>query len=97
MKKIFLLTACLLFTSFQVFADCTTIDNPNWGIQPASKNFQKQSPLQKALDEQRDQAIYENYGSEQSPAFLNRENIDPQDSDSGGDYSPDYDDDNNVY
>ena len=68
--------------------------NQNNCVQSVNKNWQntdETSPDESVWDKEREENIYDNYGSEQSPTFLNRENIEtdenPQgDSDS---YAPD--------
>lgn len=97
MKKIILFFICLIVFSFfyPAFADETNFDNSNWGIQPVNQDEQQAketSPLEKIWNKEQDENIYDNYGSEESPAFLDRENIDP------GEYEYDYNDDsgNNV-
>lgn len=97
MKKVFLSITYLFLFSACVFADDSTVDNPNWGIQPASKDVQSLSPSQKVWDAERDQIIDKNYGSDQSPAFLNRENVDPQGSYLDDNYNYDDNDDYYVY
>lgn len=76
----------LLFTS-SVFAD-----DSNWGIQPPSSlNRGKEEASQKVWDWEKGEKIDEYYGSEESPDFLNRENIDPATSEYNEQY--DYEDD----
>lgn len=65
-------------------------DNPyadkNWGVQPVSEDQQAQldndSNVQ-GSDDFYSELIAPEYGSDQSPAFLNRENINPNESDYG--------------
>lgn len=90
MKKVFLLFICLTFLYIPVYADDSPADGSNWGIQ-TNQHYSKTSPSQKVWDTQRDQIIDEKFGSDTSPAFLNRENIDPRDSDFEDNY--DYEDD----
>lgn len=91
MKKIILffifLTAFTFF--YPALADESAYDNSNWGVHPLSDKEQKSketSSSEKIWNEEQDEMIYENYGSEESPAFLNRENTGTEeyDSDSSG-------------
>lgn len=86
MKKLILLFICIVPTviCYPVFAAEAAPDDSNWGIQPVTKDWQRAqqtSSSEKAWDEEVNEKIYENYGSEASPAFLNRENINPGESD----------------
>ena len=83
MKQLFFLVLCLfLFLSISLaFADDAPCDNSNWGIQPQKQSPQKLSAAEKTWDEEEYEYIYENYGSQESPAFLNRENINPNEAD----------------
>lgn len=90
MKKVFLPFICLTLLYIPVYADDSPADSSNWGIQ-ANQHYSKPSPSQKVWDAQRDQIIDEKFGSDESPAFLNRENMNNRDSYSEDDY--DYEDD----
>lgn len=86
MKIFILLFSCLsLFALFYpAFADEAAPDNSNWGIQPLTEDQQKTKVIsseEKIWNKEQDKNIYENYGSEESPAFLNRENINPGEAD----------------
>ena len=88
MRIIFLILFLFLSQSAgYVFADDTAVDNSNWGIQSHSQSEsgygKPGSQSEDAWDAQQDDTIYNNYGSEESPAFLNRENINPNESDYG--------------
>lgn len=85
MKKVFLPLICLSLMHVPVYADDSPASASNWGIQ-TNPNYTKISPAQKVWDAQRDEIIDERYGSDESPAFLNRENIDPVDSDLEDEY-----------
>lgn len=89
MKKFVLLFICLFSFSYPVFADEAAPDNSNWGIQPITADQQKAketSASEKTWNQEVNETIYDNYGSDESPAFLNRENIDPHESDLDEDY-----------
>jgi len=82
MKKLFNLIICLslfLFTSC-AFGDDAPSDDSNWGVQP-QKQSPKIAPSEKTWNEEQDETIYDNYGSEESPAYLNRENMNPNEAD----------------
>lgn len=88
MKKIVLLIICLFlfYSQAPARADDDSFDDSNWGVQPINKNehpTDKTPSAEKVWNNLRDEKIYENYGSDKSPAFLNRENINPSDDDSG--------------
>ncbi|MFA7659522.1 MAG: hypothetical protein WCY19_08825 [Candidatus Gastranaerophilaceae bacterium] len=89
MKEFILSVMCLfLFFLFHpAFADDDgTSSNSNWGIPPASKDemsAQNSGSAEEAWSEEYNQTIYERYGSDESPAFNNRENINPNESDYG--------------
>lgn len=65
---------CMLhFAALPVLAD-----DSNWGIQPSSQVKQPSSQAaEKTWEKEQNEKLYENYGSQDSPAFLNRENVDP--------------------
>lgn len=80
-KFILLLIYLFMFSLFYpAFADSEApSDNSNWGI-PTAPSGQLQgspSPAQNVWDEERNNIIDKNYGSETSPAFLNRDKINP--------------------
>lgn len=83
MNKVILLIMCFCLISYPVFADDAPADNSNWGVQPAYQDADDSSPSQDAWDRERDEIIDRKYGSEDSPAFLNRENINPNEADYG--------------
>lgn len=90
MKKIIFLVISLLLLYYPAFADDTFYHDSNWGIQPVTNNSQKTkqtSQSEKVWNEEHDKTIDEDYGSEQSPAFLNTENINADEYD-----DPNYDD-----
>lgn len=90
-KRILILFAfCTLHFTSLAFAD----DNSsNWGIQPLNKSQQNGSEAaEKVWNRENNETIDENYGSEESPAFLNREDVDPATSDFNESYDYDYDD-----
>ena len=89
MKKIIVLLTCILLLSaysrIVVRADEDYCDSPNWGVPQINQNEQnigEFSSAESVWDEERDENIYENYGSNKSPTFLSRENIEPDDDDS---------------
>lgn len=94
MKKIILLFIYLYVFSFfyPVCASDAAVDNSNWGVSPTTSQNKQGSGEQeeKVLDNEQNQTIYENYGSKESPAFLNSVNS-PEDEgeyDSGaGEYN----------
>lgn len=82
MEKFILLFIYLFIFSLlsPVFADGgAPSDNSNWGVPaPPSGQFPgNPSPSQNVWDEERNNIIEKNYGSETSPAYLNREKINP--------------------
>ena len=69
-----------------MLAEDTTYADSNWGIQPASDNQQAKQDNnsdQQGADDFYSELIAPQYGSDQSPAFLHRENINPNESDYG--------------
>lgn len=79
-----------------LFAFCTLhfasfADDSNWGIQPPPANSAPSQTSEKIWEREQAEKLNENYGSDQSPAFLNRENIDPATSEFEEKY--DYEDD----
>lgn len=88
MKKIILLFICLLLSLCSVFADDNPLDNSNWGVQPLpTRRYNTETndvPTPEEIwDRQRDQIIEGRYGSDDSPSFLNRGNMNPYDTDDG--------------
>lgn len=91
MKKVFLLSLFLFFNSCFVLADDTAVDNSNWGIQPQKQISQKPSAAEKTWNEEEYHLIYDDYGSDKSIYFLNRENMSPTEND---DQDEDYESNN---
>lgn len=86
MKKIASLFISTFFLLSPAYGDDTPLDDSNWGIQHRASNTsesQNISPSEQAWNETIDTAIYDQYGSEYSPAFSNRENMNPNESDYG--------------
>lgn len=53
-------------------------------VQKGEQNPPKTTnPTQEQANELYNQMLYENYGSKNSPGFLNRENIEPEESNNG--------------
>lgn len=78
----------LLHFASLAFAD----ESSNWGVQQPSVEKTKQGETsEKIWDNEQAERLYDDYGSPDSPGFLNREGIDPRDSTSEDDY--DYEDD----
>ena len=71
MKKFLLLLFLNFFlTVLPVFAQNSATGNSNWGLTP---NPPKQAPgelAEKVWDDERDEKIYQNYGSQESSDFL---------------------------
>jgi hypothetical protein len=77
----------LLFTSL-AFAG----DSSNWGVQQPSVTKPTPSEIsEKVWDKENNEKVYEDYGSKDSPGFLNREDVDPATTDFEEKY--DYEDD----
>lgn len=88
MKKIFLLILFLSFTGSPIFADNSKITNEKNLNLPAQTTPQKSNECQSSQSQQEWEQIYnqtinERYGSQESPAFLNRENIESVDDNDG--------------
>jgi len=91
MKRLFFIVCMFSFLSIcSVSADESALDTSNWGVQSrpqASCDYDEYyedgdtSPSEDTWNGEHDNKIYEKYGSEESPAFLNRENINPSESD----------------
>lgn len=89
MKRIY---GCILL----LFALCplhfASFAEENWGVQPSTSVKQDAGETsQKIWDKEENEKIHEYYGSEESPGFLNRGDIDPSTSDYDERY--DYEDD----
>lgn len=84
MKKIILVLIAMLSFSC-AFADDKTTDNTTFGTLQTNSTEESEA----IWDRERDDSIRKDYGSEFSPAFSNRENIDIDQGD--GDYDYDYD------
>ena len=95
MNKLIILIAFVFFMPCLVFASDAAVDNSNWGIPLKPQNRQTSGEQEeRVIDNEQNQAIYQNYGSEDSPAFLN--SVNPPENefeyDSGdGDYYDDSD------
>lgn len=76
---------CLFSFSYPAFGDDAPADDSNWGVQPVPQPTQDTggSAEQDAWKREHDEIIYQKYGSEDSPSFLNRENMNPNESDYG--------------
>ena len=90
MKKIILLFIYITLFSLlcPVFADDAPLDNSNWGVQPLpTRRYNPQTndvpTSEEVWDRQRDQIIEGRYGSDDSPSFLNRSNMNSNDTDDG--------------
>lgn len=85
MKKSVFLIICIFLFSAPTFSDGVSSDNSNWGIQPPSANTQNDNTSDEEDEWNRihDEVIYKKYGSEESPSFLNREEMNPNESDYG--------------
>jgi len=83
MKKILLLIFCLYILPCYVYADDAPCDNSNWGVQAKPENKTNSDVSEQVWDGEEENYIYDNYGSEESPAFLNREKMNPNESDYG--------------
>lgn len=90
MKKIILCIIVLIVASLFHLVNANaevTNDDKNWGIEPVvldkPSGTSNSEASEKTWQGEHDEAIYDNYGSDQSPAFLNRENMNPNESDYG--------------
>lgn len=75
---------CLCLTTSTVIADESS--NANWGIAPVNdKEAAREAEYDdtQGSDDFFDEEIYDEYGSNKSPAFNNRQNINPNESDYG--------------
>lgn len=91
MKKLFLFI-CLFLVLPPVFAQSGGTPGSEFGggylnpddVQKSEpKPQQKSNPTQDQWSELYNQTLYENYGSKDSPGFLNRENIEPEEDNNG--------------
>lgn len=83
MKK-FLLLFLFLFLISPAFAyDYQSNNNSVPNQQTTNTQNNSKEASEQVFDETKDQLIYDYFGSEESPAFLNRENIDPQEPNTG--------------
>lgn len=79
MKRIVLLFSALFIFQFPALAQDA---DSNWGIQQQQNSSNQCNSIEeKVWQREYDRALYEEYGSDQSPAFLNRENIDSDETD----------------
>lgn len=76
---------CLCFCPLLAFADSSSVDDTNWGVQPTLRPAQAITPeaSEDVWNQQRNNIIDEKYGCDTSPGFLNRDNINPNESDYG--------------
>lgn len=92
MKKIIRCILLLFALCPLHFAVSSVSAEENWGVQPPSSvNKGKEEASQKVWDREETEKIEKYYGSEESPDFLNRGDIDPSTSDYDERY--DYEDD----
>lgn len=96
MKKIircFLLLFAMCHLPFLHFASFAFADeSSNWGVkQPSVEKTKPSETSEKIWDNEQAEKLYDDYGSPDSPGFLNREGIDPSTSDFEEKY--DYEDD----
>lgn len=93
MKRIYVCVLLLFAFCPLHFAALSVLAEENWGIQPPSSVKQGAGETaQKVWDKEESQKIDEYYGSEESPDFLNRGDIDPSTSD----YDERYDDEDDA-
>lgn len=91
MKKIIFLVFFIFLFISPVIADN---NSSNWGVQPLNVNPQNGSEAsERVWNRENNENVYENYGSEESPAFLNRDDVDPATSEFNENYNYNYDDD----
>lgn len=87
MKKFILLLFLLFLIAFtNVFCYASDDNDSNWGV-PLDSQDRKQAgeASESTWNNEKNGIIYEDYGSNQSPSFLNIENTDLYDSGNGGD------------
>jgi len=83
MKK-FILLILFIFLIHPVFADdYQNTDNSQNNTPNTSQQKNSEEASEQMFDETKNQLIYDYYGSIESPAFLNREDIDPEDPNTG--------------
>lgn len=83
MKKIISSFICfsIFFILSPAFADDCPDNSTNWGIQtPPPKTYKSGETSETTWNREQQDNIEDNYGSIYSPAFLNRENINPDES-----------------
>lgn len=85
--RFILILFALCTLHFASFAE----DASNWGIQQPEVKQIPNEASEKTWEKEQNEKLYENYGSQDSPGFLNREDIDPATSDFEEKY--DYQDD----
>lgn len=86
MKNFLRLTLFLYFIFPGLSTNCEAYSEPNLDAQMLKADrpgMQKQSSDTQGSDDFFNEMIYEQYGSIESPAFMNRENINPNESDYG--------------
>lgn len=84
MKKFILSSVCLLiFSMFScAFADETSISNSNCNMRPKQQtNTAYGESEEQVWNNEEEQNTEENYGSDKSPYFINRNNTVPDDTD----------------
>ncbi len=87
MKNILSIALFFIFClASPAFADVPNNDDTNWGIVKTKNQEASTGEAEESVwDNERDNYIYENYGTDSSSSFLNRSNIDTYESDHGGD------------
>lgn len=91
MKKVSLLIIFLFIFSYMNHAfadDVNPTSDPNWGVKPKNENAAQADESNQSEEEWNkiyDQMMYNKYGSDESPAFLNREKMNPSESEYGYD------------
>lgn len=87
MKKFVLFLLLIMVSSVNAFADDSALDSTNWGISPHRQtNSDQPGEAEEAVWEgERDEYIYNNYGEEDSSAYMNRSKVDAYESNHGGD------------
>jgi len=81
-----LLVLCMFLLSYPAIAQDETCNGTNENIQQPNKNQQPNvnpGGSESDWDIMYDETIYERYGSTESPAFLNREEMNPNEGDYG--------------
>ena len=72
--------------SSNVSAQATNEEEGNWGVEPIIMNKPNKNNTEnseKTWQGEHDEVIFDHYGSDQSPSFLNREDMNPNESDYG--------------